>query len=174
MDKLKRYNDLTKEEVKEYIEEAVELNTRKINCKWTKWIAVVFGATGIGLYIFDCSLNGGTLLKVLEAIATVLSITLSVFAILMTRDANNAASRQFDRLSMAENKIQESAIEISKTSQGMVREITQIHAHLQELNREQGKINGFLFRTKDIGSENDNSSDLKTNQTNSISPAPQQ
>ena len=79
------------------------------NVNWTISIMAIVIIVLLAFIFFKGTINGEVLKSFIEFSATLLSITLSIFAIAFTYTSNNSVQRQFDKIDISARKIGESA-----------------------------------------------------------------
>lgn len=97
----------------------------------------------------------------IEYSATLLSITLSIFAIAFTYTSNNTIQRQFDKIDFASRNIEKSADSLQESEKEISRTIGQVHERMKNIEEVMGYIkdnipNSLPEQTSDIGSTGQN------------------
>lgn len=84
--------------------------------------------------------NANTIKVFIDYAATLLSITLSIFAIAFTYTSNNSTQRQFDKIDYASMKIVDSATNLNKSEQEISSSIKIIHERILSIENDMGFI----------------------------------
>lgn len=107
------------------------------------WSIVILSISIIILlgFIFSSRMIDANAIKVfIDYAATLLSITLSIFAIAFTYTSNNSTRRQFDKIDYASMKIVDSATKLDKSEQEISSSIKVMHEKLLCIENDMGFI----------------------------------
>jgi len=125
----------------------IEVKENKSNqeCRYTNtiWTISILGVLIIGLLAFIFSqrvLNANDIKIFIEYATTLLSITLSIFAIAFTYTSNNSVQRQFDKIDYAARKIVESADSLYKSEEEITNKIRSLQEHIADIKKDMGII----------------------------------
>lgn len=115
----------------------------KQKCTNTVWTICLLSAIIIGLSAFilsDRIVNAESIKRYIDFAATLLSITLSIFAIAFTYTSNNSIQRQFDKIDIASSKIVDSAGLLQESEKEMKGLITELGKSIKHIESDMGSI----------------------------------
>lgn len=130
------------------------------------WSIVILSTSIIILlgFIFSCRMIDANAIKVfIDYAATLLSITLSIFAIAFTYTSNNSTQRQFDKIDYASMKIVDSATKLDKSEQEISSSIKVMHEKLLRIENDMGIIKNNIPNVV-----NESKPDIGSNVSNQI------
>lgn len=111
------------------------------------WLMIIFGGTIIALISYICTQRMVCAQKIMEYISfasTLLSITLSVFAILYTYTSNVQIQQQFEKINNAAHGITQTSNDLTKTGSKLDSNLDAILEKLKDINDQQQKISGQM------------------------------
>lgn len=111
------------------------------------WLMIIFGGTIIALISYICTQRMVCAQKIMEYISfasTLLSITLSVFAILYTYTSNVQIQQQFEKINNAAHGITQTSNDLTKTGSKLDSNLDAILEKLKDINDQQQKIRGQM------------------------------
>lgn len=107
---------------------------------WTIVILSTIIIMLLGFIMTKRMTNANTIKVFIDYAATLLSITLSIFAIAFTYTSNNSTQRQFDKIDYASMKIVDSATNLNKSEQEISSSIKIIHERILSIENDMGFI----------------------------------
>ncbi|MDE6379473.1 MAG: hypothetical protein K2L11_03300 [Muribaculaceae bacterium] len=111
------------------------------------WIICLLVLAIIGLSSIICCgyiTNADTIKIFIEYSATLLSITLSIFAIAFTYTSNNSMQHQFDKIDNAARVIVESSNSLQRTERELTGSIGQLHERITRIEADVNFIKGNI------------------------------
>lgn len=133
----------------------------KINVIWTisvMAVIIIFLLTGL---LLKCTINGEAVRSLIEFSATLLSITLSIFAIAFTYTSNNSIQIQFDKIDLSARKIEDSAESMESSKNNIETAINQLDGRIRHIEANTDEIKSNLpniVQDQAINCEKDSSS----------------
>lgn len=111
------------------------------------WLVIILSTTIIALvaYIFTCRvLNAYRIMEYISYASVILSITLSIFAILYTYTSNVQIQQQFEKINSAANNIISTSDKLATTGSKLNESLETILDHLTRINNKQEEISGQM------------------------------
>lgn len=112
---------------------------------WIIGILIAFNIIFLAI-IFTCKIyNANSLISFISNASTLLSIALSVFAILYTFSSNIQIQQQFEKINNAANIIVSTSNKLDKTSSILENNIEYVKDHLQNIDRGQKEMTAQIL-----------------------------
>lgn len=111
------------------------METNKINPN-VVWVITILVLTIIGLIAFIMSgrmCNAERLMDFIDPMSTILSITLSIFAIAFTYTSNNTISGEFNKINTAAGSLDVSAARMKNAEETISQNIQTVHSRLERV-----------------------------------------
>lgn len=127
-----------------------ELNKSKISPHFW-WTFSVLGILVIGLVAYILTYRvmcADILMEYISFASVILSITLSIFAILYTYTSNIEIQRQFDKINSASDRINSASDEINLTSNKLNANMEIILNHLEKIDNNQQDLKETIVNTQ--------------------------
>lgn len=141
---------------------------RKCICPNIVWTIIILSLIIIALFVFILSkrvLCANQIKIFIEYAATLLSITLSIFAIAFTYTSNNTIQRQFDKIDYASRKIIESSNSLYKSEDEITKHIKRLLERVEDIKSEVGFIKNKIPDSSYMETQNNNTFNNAINRT---------
>lgn len=110
------------------------------NIVWTIVIHSLVIITLVGFIFSKRIINAESIKSFIDYAATLLSITLSIFAIAFTYTSNNSIQRQFDKIDYASKIIVDSASNLHESERDISKSMIEMHDRILHIENDMGFI----------------------------------
>jgi len=113
----------------------------------TVWIVCLLIMIVIALVSFICSertIDADKIMNYISFASVILSITLSVFAIMYTYTSNVQIQQQFEKINAAAENIQTASKEVTRTEQKLSSMMGDLMSHIESIDESQKEVTKYL------------------------------
>lgn len=107
---------------------------------WTIILMFVVIVALVAFVLTDMVLQGDIIMEFISYASSILSITLSIFAIQYTYTSNNQIQQQFEKINTAAENIKDTAARLNNTNQDLEKNLSAILDKLEHIDASQREI----------------------------------